>query len=38
MLNKSLETYGRTEISISTCEELLEKIILDVGEVGETKM
>lgn len=37
MLNKSLEINGRTEVSISKCEELLEKIILEVGEVGERK-
>lgn len=38
MLNKSLETDGRTEIDVSRCGELLEKIPLEVGGVGNRKI
>lgn len=37
MLNKSLETEGRTEIAISKCEETLETRTLEAGGVGNRK-
>lgn len=37
MLTESLETDGRTEIEVSKCEKLLEKITLEVGGIGNRK-